>query len=172
MLSYAITAHSNYSCNVFWTSWTLNIQQRISSFSCPSPSCVFTKNFQFLSGTDTSSGNRLTLFSSSHPLTPESQLPQGIQQLLKGFRNPIKTRGKAGVAPEKTICCPLDLMNVNLMMLARETGAYHFNKCNRFTTTQIFSYSVETIGKYFLFLNRVKPSHRSDLLIYKHVIIM
>lgn len=164
---YAVTAHSNDSCSVLRTSWTQNIQHRISSFSCPSPSCVFTKNFHFLHGTDTSSGHCLTLFSSSRPLTPESQLLQGIQHLLKGFRKPIKTHGKGGIALEKTIFCPRDLMNVSLTMLARDTRPGKFSKCNRCTTTQIFSYSVDSTGRYFLCLNRVKLSHRSHLPIYK-----
>lgn len=66
---YITTAHSNDSCNVFWTSWTQNIPYRISSFSCPSPSCLFTKNFHFLSDTNTSSGDLLTVvlqFLSTH----------------------------------------------------------------------------------------------------------
>lgn len=96
----------------------------------------------------------------------------GHSAFTEGFWNPIKTHGKTGVALEKTIFCPLDLMNVSLMMLARDTWAGNFNKCNRCTTIQIFSYSVDTTGKYFLCLNKVKLSHRSDLLIYKYVIIM
>lgn len=82
---YITMAHSNDSCNVFWTSWTQNVQYRISSFPCPSPSCLFTKNFHFLSDTDTSSGDHLSLVLQSLSTHTWITAPQGIQNLLKGF---------------------------------------------------------------------------------------
>lgn len=78
--------------------------------------------------------------------------------LAEGFRDPIKIHGKDKTAVEKTIFCPLDLMSVNLMLLARDTQAGNFNKYTRCTIIQIFSDSVDTTRKYFLYLNRVKFS--------------
>lgn len=75
---YITMAHSNDSCSVFWTSQTQNVQYRISSFPCPSPSCLFTKNFHFLSDTDTSSGGHLTLVLQSLSTHTWITAPQGI----------------------------------------------------------------------------------------------
>lgn len=150
-----------------------HLEPRTSNIGFPLPLPIpflFTKNFHFLSGTDTSSGNRLTMFSSSYLPISESQLLQDTQHLTGQFQKSHQATWQAwGLPQRKNSFCPLSLMNISLMMLVRNTGEGNFKKCDRYITFQIFSHLVDTTGKYHLYQDRVKKEKRKSHKTYAFI---